>query len=189
MSSASTTATTWWRRRFISRPACRCSIPDLVHWTSIGHVLPRLDFHPSYDLPGPVEFDDGTERIPFNTKMGHRYAAGVWAPAIRFHTGASICTSRRPPKASSWRARQTPKGPGRAPVEVIAEPKLEDPCPLLGRRWQRVFDSFARRRRTVGPASHDAADGTKVLDAGKVIVEDQQRLPVLEGPKLLKRNG
>ena len=31
---------------------------DLVHWTLIGHALARLDFHPSYDLPGPVEFDD-----------------------------------------------------------------------------------------------------------------------------------
>src|SRR5688500_18457834 len=36
---------------------------DLVHWTLIGHVLSRLDFHPNYDLPGPVEFDDTTERI------------------------------------------------------------------------------------------------------------------------------
>ncbi len=34
-----------------------------------------------------------------------------------------------------------------------------------------------------------SADGAKVLDAGKVIVEDKQRLPVLEGPKLLKRDG
>src|SRR5688572_6795759 len=58
---------------------------DLLHWTLIGHVLPRLDFDPRYDMPGPVEFDDTTERIPFNTKMGHRYAAGVWAPSIRFH--------------------------------------------------------------------------------------------------------
>ncbi len=32
-------------------------------------------------------------------------------------------------------------------------------------------------------------DGTRVLDAGKVIVEDAQNLPTLEGPKLLKRNG
>ena len=34
-----------------------------------------------------------------------------------------------------------------------------------------------------------SADGTRVLDAGKVIVDDPVNLPVLEGPKLLKRNG
>src|SRR6187431_2723960 len=43
---------------------------DLVHWTLVSHALARLDFDPNYDLPGPVEFDDTAERIPFNTKMG-----------------------------------------------------------------------------------------------------------------------
>jgi len=32
-------------------------------------------------------------------------------------------------------------------------------------------------------------DGTKVLDEGKVIVDDHLTLPTLEGPKLYKRNG
>src|SRR4029453_1331095 len=60
---------------------------DLVHWTLVSHVLPRLDFAPTYDLPGPVEFDDATERIPFDTTKGHRYASGVWAPSIRHPRG------------------------------------------------------------------------------------------------------
>jgi hypothetical protein len=32
-------------------------------------------------------------------------------------------------------------------------------------------------------------DGTKLLDAGKIIVQDPVHLPTLEGPKLYKRNG
>jgi beta-xylosidase len=34
-----------------------------------------------------------------------------------------------------------------------------------------------------------APDGTRVLDDGKVIAEDKDKLPILEGPKLYKRNG
>jgi beta-xylosidase len=34
-----------------------------------------------------------------------------------------------------------------------------------------------------------SADGKHVLDAGKLIVQDSQALPTLEGPKLYKRNG
>jgi beta-xylosidase len=34
-----------------------------------------------------------------------------------------------------------------------------------------------------------SADGKRVLDAGETIVEDKEKLPVLEGPKLYKRNG
>jgi len=34
-----------------------------------------------------------------------------------------------------------------------------------------------------------SADGTKVLDEGKVIVDDHSTLPTLEGPKLYKQNG
>jgi beta-xylosidase len=34
-----------------------------------------------------------------------------------------------------------------------------------------------------------SSDGLSVLDAGKTIVEDRQNLPVLEGPKMYKREG
>ncbi|MGH1556707.1 family 43 glycosylhydrolase [Caulobacter segnis] len=38
---------------------------DLVHWTILGHVLPRLPFAPEYDLPGPVPTDDaGASHAP-----------------------------------------------------------------------------------------------------------------------------
>jgi beta-xylosidase len=161
---------------------------DLVHWTVIAHVLPRLDFHPNYDLPGPVEFDDTTERIPFNTKMGHRYAAGVWAPSIRFHKGRFYVYFATPTEGVFMATAKRAEGPWSAVVKVIDEPNLEDPCPF----WDDDGTAYLVHSRVgAGPLvlRKMSADGTKVLDAGKVIVEDKQRLPVLEGPKLLKRNG
>ena len=65
---------------------------DLVHWTIAGHALSRLPFNPAYDLPGPLNFDDASERARLDPAMGHRYSAGVWAPAIRHH-GSFSATS------------------------------------------------------------------------------------------------
>ena len=44
--------------------------PDLVHWTILGHALPRLDIDPRYNLTD-----------------SNGYGMGVWAPAIRKHNG------------------------------------------------------------------------------------------------------
>lgn len=161
---------------------------DLVHWTLIGHVLSRLDFHPSYDLPGPVEFDDSTERIPFNTDMGHRYAAGVWAPAIRHHNGRFYVYFATPTEGVFMASAEHAAGPWSAPVKVIDEPNLEDPCPF----WDDDGNAYLIHSRVgAGPLilRRMSADGTKVLDAGKLVMEDKERLPILEGPKLLKRDG
>lgn len=161
---------------------------DLLHWTLIGHVLPRLDFDPNYNLPGPVEFDDTPERIPFNTRMGHRYAAGVWAPSIRFHEGHFYVYFATPTEGVFMARAARAEGPWSAPVKVIDEPNLEDPCPL----WDDDGNAYLVHSRVgAGPLvlRRMSADGTKALDAGKVIVEDKVQLPILEGPKLLKRDG
>jgi beta-xylosidase len=55
---------------------------DLVHWTILGHVLPKLTFAPEYDLPGPVPTGDTGARMPRDQRtVGQRYAGGVWAPS------------------------------------------------------------------------------------------------------------
>src|SRR5690606_40075813 len=48
---------------------------DLVHWTIVGHVLPRLPFDPLYDMPGPHTLTDKISKPIGGTK----YASGVWA--------------------------------------------------------------------------------------------------------------
>ena len=161
---------------------------DLVHWTLIGHALPRLPFDPKYDLPGPLGFSDGSERARFFAVMGHRYSAGVWAPAIRHHQGRFYIYFPTPTEGIFMVSAKDPAGPWSAPVAVIAEPGLEDPCPF----WDDDGQAYlVHSKLGAGPLilHRMSADGTKVLDAGKIIVEDPKNLPVLEGPKLLKRNG
>ena len=57
---------------------------DLVHWTIVGHVLPRLPFGLAFDLPGPHTLTDAISRP---VGPGARHAGGVWAPSIRHHNG------------------------------------------------------------------------------------------------------
>jgi len=161
---------------------------DLVHWTLVAHVLSRLDFDPAYNLPGPVEFDDAAERIPFNTRMGHRYAAGVWAPSIRHHNGRFYVYFATPTEGVFMASAKQAEGPWDPPVKVIDEAGLEDPCPF----WDDDGNAYLVHSRVgAGPLilHRMSADGMKVLDQGRVIVEDKERLPILEGPKLLKRDG
>lgn len=161
---------------------------DLVHWQLIGHALPRLPFDPKYDLPGPLGFSDGSERARFFPEMGHRYSAGVWAPSIRYHNDRFYIYFPTPTEGIFMVSAKKPQGPWSAPVAVIAAPKLEDPCPFWdddGQAW------LVHGRVGAGPLilHRMSADGTRVLDEGRVIVDDPVNLPVLEGPKLLKRNG
>jgi beta-xylosidase len=161
---------------------------DLVHWSIVGHAVARLSFDAAYDLPGPVEFTDATERIRFVKTTGHRYAAGIWAPSIRFHDGRYYVYFATPTEGVFMVSALSAAGPWDAPVKVIDSAGLEDPCPF----WDDDGKAYLVHSKVgAGPLilHRMSADGKSILDAGTVIVEDPQRLPVLEGPKLLKRNG
>jgi beta-xylosidase len=161
---------------------------DLVHWSIVGHALHRLDFHPSYDLPGPLDFSDATERSKPNYALGYRYASGIWAPAIRAHEGRLYVYFVTPTEGIFMTSAARAAGPWDAPVKVIDQPGLEDPCPF----WDDDGQAYLVHSKVgAGPLvlHRMSADGKRVLDEGKVIVEDPIRLPTLEGPKVLKRNG
>lgn len=158
---------------------------DLVHWTIIGHVLPKLTFAPGYDMPGPFTL---TDAISKPVGDGQRYAGGVWAPSIRFHNGLFYVYWPTPNEGVFMSTARDPAGPWSAPVTVMGGPNYEDPCPFWdddGQAW------LVHGKVGAGPLilHRMSADGTKVLDDGKVIVEDKVNLPVLEGPKLYKRDG
>ena len=157
---------------------------DLVHWQIIGHVLPKLTFAPEYDMPGPFQLDD-TKSKPV---AGTRYASGVWAPSIRHHNGLFYVYWPTPDEGIFMATATSPAGPWSPPVQVIAGPGFEDPCPFWdddGQAW------LIHGKVGAGPLilHRMSADGTKVLDDGVVVAGDKVRLPVLEGPKFLKRNG
>ena len=157
---------------------------DLVRWRILGHVLPRLPFAPHYDMPGPHTLTDAISK-PVG---GTRYAGGVWAPSIRHHAGRFYVYWATPDEGVFMATAVRPEGPWTAPVKVIDQPMLEDPCPFWdddGTAW------LVHSRHGAGPLilHRMSADGTRVLDAGTTIVEDKVNLPILEGPKLYKRDG
>ena len=144
---------------------------DLVHWTIIGHVLPRIDLDPRYDMVG-----------------GNRYGRGVWAPSLRKHNGIFYIYFPTPDEGIFMTSAAKITGPWSKPVAVIAQAGLEDPCPF----WDDDGKAYlVHSKKGAGPLILHAMspDGKMVLDDGKEIVRDQQNLPTLEGPKLYKRNG
>jgi beta-xylosidase len=158
---------------------------DLVHWRILGHVLDRLPFDPAYDMPGPVTLTDATSKP---VGRGLRYAGGVWAPAIRYHDGRFRVFWATPDEGIFMSSAANPGGPWTAPVTVLAGAGYEDPCPFWdddGRAW------LVHSKVGAGPLILHAMrpDGSGVLDEGRLIVEDKVNLPVLEGPKLVKKDG
>lgn len=162
---------------------------DLVHWTIAGHVLSKLPFAPEYDLPGPVPTDDAGARMPRDLRTsGQRYAGGVWAPSIRHHDGLFHVYFATPYEGVFMSTAKRVDGPWSPPVAVVPGPGLEDPCPF----WDDDGQAYLVHGKVgAGPLvlHRMSPDGKSVLDAGKVIVEDAKALPILEGPKLYKRNG
>lgn len=158
---------------------------DLVHWRIAGHVLPKLDFHPSYDMVPPYTLADNVSKP---VGPGMRYAGGVWAPAIRYHDKRFYVYWATPDEGIFMSTAADPAGPWSAPVAVLAGAGYEDPCPFWdddGKAW------LVHSKVGAGPIVLHAMspDGTRLLDAGRTIIEDKVNLPVLEGPKVYKRNG
>ncbi len=144
---------------------------DLVHWTILGHVLPRFDIDEKYDLKG-----------------GNKYGRGVWAPAIRKHAGRFYVYFPTPEEGIFVSTAEKITGPWSTPVAVISQAGLEDPCPF----WDDDGQAYLMHSKTgAGPLilHRMAPDGLSVLDEGKEIVRDPKNLPILEGPKFYKRNG
>lgn len=144
---------------------------DLVHWTILGHVVQRLDMDPRYSMIG-----------------GDRYGKGVWAPSIRKHGGLFYVYFPTPTEGIFVSTAPSITGPWSAPTAVMAGPGLEDPCPF----WDDDGRAYLIHSRTgAGPLilHRMSADGKHLLDEGKVIVQDPENLPVLEGPKFYKRHG
>jgi beta-xylosidase len=144
---------------------------DLVHWTILGHVLPRIEIDPQYDMVG-----------------GNRYGRGVWAPSIRKHNGLFYVYFPTPDEGIFVSTAKKIAGPWSKPVAVIAQAGLEDPCPF----WDDDGTAYlVHSKKGAGPLilNRMAPDGMSVLDDGKEIVRDPKELPTLEGPKMYKRDG
>jgi beta-xylosidase len=144
---------------------------DLVHWELVGHALPRIDLAPEYDM-----------------RSGTRYGGGVWAPAVRAHNGLFYIYFPTPDEGIFVTTAPRMTGPWSAPTAVLPGPGWEDPCPF----WDDDGHAYLLHSKLhAGPLilHRMSTDGTRLLDAGKIIVQDPIHLPTLEGPKLYKRKG
>jgi beta-xylosidase len=139
---------------------------DLVSWTIIGHVYDRLPFE---------EFD----------KPDH--GDGAWAPSIRFHNGVFYVYFCTPYRGLFMASTKNPAG--NWDLHHVVNVKLwEDPCPF----WDDDGNAYLVRsklRADVLYLHRMSPDGKKLLDNGRVIFENIDRQPVIEGPKLFKIDG
>jgi len=139
---------------------------DLVNWTIIGHVYERLPFE-KFDRPA--------------------HGDGSWAPSIRFHDGVFyvyFCT----PNLGLFVATATdPAGPWR--LEHMVDVALwEDPSPF----WDDDGNAYLVRGKVRADTLYlhrMSPDGKTLLDNGRVIYRNLDEQPVIEGPKMLKKDG
>ena len=148
---------------------------DLVNWTIINHAL--------------------TTQTPVAHFSRPRHGEGVWAPAIRHHDGKFWIFYPDPDYGIYFTTAVDPAGEWSAPQLVKAGKGLIDPCPFWDDDGQfYLIHGWAKSRAGIANllTLHKLSpDGTKVLDAGTVII-DGAKLPnwtTLEGPKLYKRHG
>jgi len=111
---------------------------DLVHWTIMGHVLPRIEIAPQYDM-----------------KDGNRYGRGVWAPSIRKHHGLFYVYFPTPDEGIFVSTAKRIAGPWSKPVAVIAQAGLEDPCPF----WDDDGTAYLVHSKKGGGAADPASHG------------------------------
>lgn len=139
---------------------------DLVNWKIIGHVYDRLPFE-KFDKPA----------------HGH----GSWAPSIRYHNGMFYVYFCTPHTGLFVATAKDPAGPWE--LEQMASVELwEDPAPL----WDDDGNAYLVRgkvRADILYLHRMSPDGKSLLDNGKIIYHNVDEQPVIEGPKMMKKDG
>lgn len=150
---------------------CQPGIPvlhskDLVNWKIINYVYRTL---------------------PFNRYEKPAHGQGSWAPSIRYHEGKYYVYFCTPEEGLFMATTSHPAKPWKLHhVQDVAQ--WEDPCPF----WDDDGNAYLIRGILCGyPAiiHRMSADGTRLLDNGTTVYEDREENPVLEGFKMMKRNG
>lgn len=157
---------------------------DLIHWTILGHALPRL-------------LQDDHYRTP-------RKGGGVWAPAIRYRNGEFRIYYPDPDYGIFVVTARDPRGPWSEPRLVDGSKGAIDPAPFWdedGQGW--LLHGWAKSRAGISnrlTLKRLDASGLRTTDAGVTVVDGDTLPPVetsvgrlpwrtLEGPKLYRRDG
>ena len=140
--------------------------PDLIHWRIAGHVYGSLPTG-GYERPA--------------------HGRGSWAPAIREHDGRFYVYFCTPDEGLFVAVAPHPTGPYEL-TQVADAAKWEDPCPF----WDDDGNAYLIRSvHRGGPAiiHRMSPDGMRLLDDGVTVYHDPEVNPVLEGMKMMKRDG
>ncbi|HSP17825.1 MAG TPA: pectinesterase family protein [Thermoanaerobaculia bacterium] len=145
---------------------------DLVNWTIVSHAVSRL--------PSP-DFDRA------------QHGNGLWAPSLRYHDGEFWIYAGDPDRGIFMTRAKDARGPWEPLTLVKAAKGWIDPCPLwdddgsmyLVHAWAKSRAGF----NSVLTVNRMSADGTRVIDDGRVVFDGRERQPTIEGPKFYKRNG
>lgn len=145
---------------------------DLVNWQIINHAI---DIFPdkSFDTP--------------------QHGKGVWAPAIRHHQGEFWIFYGDPDRGIFMVKTRDIQARWDQPLLIKKASGWIDPCPL----WDDdgaayLVHAFAKSRVGINSILHVnkmSPDGTKILDAGRLVFDGHENHPTIEGPKFYKRNG
>lgn len=139
---------------------------DLVHWEIVSHVYPRL---PLQKYNKPV------------------HGQGSWAPSIRFHNNEFYVYFCTPHDGLFVAKSASAEGPWK--LEQVESVELwEDPAPF----WDDDGQAYLIRSKVRADNLYLhklSPDGTRLLDDGVLIFRDIKNQPVIEGPKLYKKDG
>jgi beta-xylosidase len=148
---------------------------DLVHWTIVGHALPRVV--PEEDFRTPQR------------------GGGVWAPAIRHHADRYWIVYPDPDRGLFVTSAEDPAGEWTRPHLLKGGKGLIDPCPLWAEDGSAyLVHGWAKSRAGINnrlTVHRMSGDATELLDEGTVVI-DGDALPgyrTLEGPKFYERDG
>jgi beta-xylosidase/pectin methylesterase-like acyl-CoA thioesterase len=149
---------------------------DLVHWSLVGHALPRLVPEAHFSVP--------------------RYGDGVWAPCLRYHDGKFWIFYPDPDFGVYVITATNFAGPWTAPYLFLPGKGIIDPTPLWdddGKAY--LLHAWAKSRagfNNVLTLRQMSPDARHLLDEKGVVIIDGNRLSgykTLEGPKFYKREG
>jgi beta-xylosidase len=145
---------------------------DLVNWTILGHVFQNY----------PVKGFDAPQ-----------HGGGVWAPSLRHHHGEFYVYFGDPDHGVFMAKAKNPAGPW-SPLHRVQPAKgWIDPCPFWDDDGSAyLVHAWAKSRAGINSVltlCRMSPEGMKLLDEGKVVFDGNAHHPIIEGPKLYKRNG
>lgn len=146
---------------------------DLVNWRIINHVFRQQE--------------------PLNVFDKPQHGGGVWAPSIRYHDGEFFIFWGDPDFGIYMTKTKNPAGSWEKPMLIKEAKGWIDACPFWdddGKAY--LVHAFAGSRsgiKSILVINKMSPDGTKLLDDGVMVFDGHDAHPVIEGPKMYKRNG